>query len=64
MLDIFLKLTWYNPVFMIVFIAVIWFLPGIIIRRVIERRLSAQKAKNQAEAIAKLYPKGTTRSEA
>ena len=52
-----LEMTWYNPLFMINTIGAIWFIPGIIIRRVAEKRYLASKAKKQADAIERLYPK-------
>ncbi len=42
---------------MIVAIGAIWFLPGIIVRRVIEYRYKVSKAKIQAHNISRLYPK-------
>ncbi len=57
MLDAFLRLTWYNPIFMIVLISVIWFVPGILVRRILEKKQRLSKAEKQAEAIARLYPK-------
>ena len=56
MIDIFLKMTWGNPIFMIVAIGAIWFVPGIVIRRLAEERYKASKQKAQAKKIASLYP--------
>tara|TARA_B100000700_G_C14829969_1_gene754015 strand:- start:501 stop:686 length:186 start_codon:yes stop_codon:yes gene_type:complete len=56
MLENFLKMTWYNPIFMIVLIGSLWFIPGIIIRRIAENRYKFEKKANQARKIAKLYP--------
>ena len=57
MLDALLQMTFYNPIFMIVTIGIIWFLPGIVVRRFAEKRYKDAKAKTQAEKIARLYPK-------
>ncbi len=56
MFDNFLDLTWRNPIFMMVAIGAVWFIPGIITRRIAENRYKAYKAKSQAEKIARLYP--------
>ena len=57
MLNTFLDLTWKNPIFMFVVIGAIWFIPGIVVRRIAEKRYKASKAEAQAKAIARLYPK-------
>tara|TARA_Y100001968_G_scaffold149338_1_gene136566 strand:- start:374 stop:535 length:162 start_codon:yes stop_codon:yes gene_type:complete len=46
-----------NPLFIFALITVIWFIPGIIVRRYSELRKIKKKEKNQADAIKKLYPK-------
>ncbi len=51
-----LNLTFYNPIFVIVFMTAIWFIPGIIVRRIVESRDKAQKEKTQAKKISRLYP--------
>ena len=45
-----------NPIFILTLITVIWFIPGIIVRRLTESKRINKKKKNQAEAIKKLYP--------
>ena len=57
MLNNFLDMTWRNPVFMIIVIGAVWFIPGIIIRRIAEKRYTKQKEDTQAKMISKLYPK-------
>ena len=57
MLDTLLNLTWRNPIFMLLVIGVIWFIPGIVVRRIAEKKYKASKDEAQAKAIAKLYPK-------
>ena len=56
MMQDFLDLTWNNPIFMIVAIGVIWFIPGIVLRRVLDKRYRASLAESQAKKIARLYP--------
>ncbi len=57
MLDNLLKMTIYNPIFAFVTIGIVWFLPGIIIRRIAKRKYLTSQKEKQEEAIAKLYPK-------
>ncbi len=56
MLDELLKLTYYNPIFMLVAIGAIWFIPGIIIRRIAEKRYKNASEETQAKKISRLYP--------
>jgi len=55
-----LNLTWRNPLFMLVVIGAIWFIPGIVVRRIAEKRYKASKEEAQAKAISKLYPKNNS----
>ena len=57
MLENLLRMTWYNPLFMMVVIGSIWFIPGIVLRRIAEKRYRSAKAQDQAQKIARLYPK-------
>ena len=52
-----LNMTINNPLFIFAVITVIWFIPGIIVRRYNETKQMKKKKKNQADAIKKLYPK-------
>ena len=52
-----LDMTINNPIFIFALITVIWFLPGILVRRFNERKQLQKKEKTQADAIQKLYPK-------
>ena len=52
-----LNMTINNPIFILAIITVIWFIPGIIVRRFNESKQIKKKEKNQADAIRKLYPK-------
>ena len=53
-------MTWYNPIFMLVVLGAIWFIPGIVLRRIAEKRYTVSKAEEQAKRIARLYPKEDT----
>ena len=52
-----LDMTINNPIFIFSLITVIWFLPGIIVRRFNEVKQIKKKKEIQADAIQKLYPK-------
>tara|TARA_Y100001968_G_C19145114_1_gene613376 strand:+ start:122 stop:283 length:162 start_codon:yes stop_codon:yes gene_type:complete len=45
-----------NPIFIFTLITVIWFIPGIIVRRINELKQTKKKKNKQADAIKKLYP--------
>ena len=52
-----LDMTINNPIFIFVIITVIWFIPGILVRRYNESKQRKKKEKSQADAIQKLFPK-------
>ncbi len=52
-----LDMTVNNPIFVFALITVIWFIPGIIIRRFKELNQIKKKQQIQSDAIKKLYPK-------
>ncbi len=54
--NILLDMTINNPIFIFSLITVIWFIPGILVRRINELKKTKKKEKIQAEAIKKLYP--------
>ena len=54
--EILLDMTINNPIFIFAVITVIWFIPGILVRRVNEFNQVKKKEKTQADAIKKLYP--------
>ena len=54
--NILLDMTINNPIFIFAVIIVIWFIPGILVRRINELKRIKQKKKAQEEAIKKLYP--------
>ena len=52
-----LRITWRNPAFMAIAIALIWLIPQIIIRRIMSRNFEKIKVEKQKLKIQKLYPK-------
>ena len=52
-----LDMTINNPIFIFAVITVIWFIPGIIVRRINETKKIKIKKKTQDDAIKRLYPK-------
>tara|TARA_Y100001968_G_C19344488_1_gene711321 strand:- start:192 stop:419 length:228 start_codon:yes stop_codon:yes gene_type:complete len=52
-----IDMTINNPIFIFAAITVIWFIPGIIVRRYNEVKQIKRKERIQADAIQKLYPK-------
>ena len=52
-----MDMTINNPIFIFAVITVIWFIPGILVRRYNETKQIKKKEKIQADAIQKLYPK-------
>ena len=55
--NILLDMTINNQIFIFAVITVIWFIPGIVVRRYNETKQIKKKEKLQADAIQKLYPK-------
>ena len=53
-----LDMTLNNPLFIFAIITVVWFTPGILVRRYNEIKKTNKKVERQADAIRKLYPKG------
>ena len=54
---ILLDMTINNPIFIFALITVMWFIPGILVRRLKELKQKKKKEKSQADAIKKLYPR-------
>ena len=54
--DTLVDMTINNPIFIFTLITVIWFIPGIIVRRINNMKQVKKKEKKQADAIKKLYP--------
>ena len=54
--DILLNMTINNPIFIFALITVIWFIPGILVRRINELKQAEKTKKRQVDAIKRLYP--------
>ncbi len=52
-----LDMTINNPIFIFAVITVVWFIPGIVVRRYNQINKIKKKKKLQSEAIERLYPK-------
>tara|TARA_B100001029_G_C14710511_1_gene259820 strand:+ start:46 stop:261 length:216 start_codon:yes stop_codon:yes gene_type:complete len=52
-----LRVTWKNPAFMAIAIALIWILPQLLIRKIMSNKYEKRKIEKQKEKIQKLYPK-------
>ena len=49
-------LTWRNPAFMAVAIALVWLIPQLFIRKIMEKKYVQRKIEIQKNKIQKLYP--------
>ena len=52
-----LRLTWRNPAFMAIAIALIWLIPQLLIRKTMSENYKKRKLEKQKDNIRKLYPK-------
>mgnify|MGYP000173624460 CR=1 FL=1 len=52
-----IKITWRNPAFMAVAIALIWILPQIFLRKILSQKYEKRKLDKQKLKIQRLYPK-------
>ena len=52
-----IRLTWRNPAFMAIAIALIWLIPQLIIRRILSEKYEKKKLEKQKDKFGKLYPK-------
>ena len=52
-----LRLTWRNPIFMAIAIALIWLVPQLLIRKIMSEKYEKRKIEIQKNNIQKLYPK-------
>ncbi len=52
-----IRLTWRNPAFMAISIALIWLIPQLLIRRILSENYKKKKLEKQKDKIGKLYPK-------
>ena len=52
-----ISITWKNPAFMAIAIALIWLIPQLLIRRILSENYEKKKLEKQKNKIGKLYPK-------
>jgi len=53
------RLTWRNPAFMAIAIALVWLIPQLFIRKIMEKKYEQRKIEIQKNKIQKLYPSNT-----
>ena len=51
-----IRLTWRNPAFMAIAIALFWLIPQLFIRKVMVKKYERRKIEIQKKKIQKLYP--------
>ena len=51
-----IRLTWRNPSFMAIAIALVWLIPQLFIRKIMEKKYERRKIEIQKNKIQKLYP--------
>ena len=51
-----IRLTWRNPAFMAIAIALLWFIPQLFIRKIMAKKYDQRKIEIQKNKIQKLYP--------
>jgi len=54
-----IRLTWRNPAFMAIAIALLWLIPQLFIRKIMEKKYERRKIEIQKNKIQKLYPTNT-----
>ena len=52
-----IRITWRNPAFMAILIALIWLIPQLFIRKILSENYEKKKLEKQKDKIEKLYPK-------
>ena len=50
------RLTWRNPAFMAIAIALVWLIPQLFIRKIMTKKYERRKIEIQKNRIQKLYP--------
>ena len=55
----FIRLTWRNPTFMAIAIALVWLIPQLFIRKIMAKKYKQRKIEIQKNKINKLYPSNT-----
>ena len=58
-IKVIIRLTWRNPAFMAITIALIWLIPQLFIRKIMEKKYDQRKIEIQKNKIHKLYPTKT-----
>ena len=56
-----IRLTWRNPAFIAIAIALIWLIPQLFIRKIMAKKYERRKIEIQKNKIQKLYPTKTTK---
>ena len=54
-----ISLTWRNPAFMAITIALVWLIPQLFIRKIMAKKYERRKIEIQKNQIQKLYPTNT-----
>ena len=54
-----IRLTWRNPAFMAIAIALVWLIPQLFIRKIMTKKYERRKIEIQKNKIQKLYPTST-----
>ena len=54
-----IRLTWRNPAFMAIAIALVWLIPQLFIRKLMAKQYVQRKIEIQRNKIQKLYPTNT-----
>ena len=55
----FIRLTWRNPAFMAIAIALVWLIPQLFIRKIMAKQYERRQIEIQKNKIQKLYPTNT-----
>ena len=56
LIDKIIQMTWRNPAFMAIAIAMLWLIPQLLIRRIMAKNYEESKLTKQKQKIDKLYP--------
>ena len=51
-----IQITWRNPAFMAIAIALIWLIPQLLISKIMSERYEKNKLEKQKQKIKRLYP--------
>ena len=56
LLEKIIQMTWRNPAFMAIAIAMVWLIPQLLIKRIMDKNYEERKLTKQKQKIDKLYP--------